>query len=70
MSESFDVMEIGEISSTSKIQHEYLTRKKMQHTENNSPADHQLPDQLNGLYQEPLQITEANKRDFINLCKK
>ncbi|CAG9782675.1 unnamed protein product [Diatraea saccharalis] len=70
MSEHFNVMNIGETPSTFTTQHEYSTRKKMRHTENNSPADHELPNQLNRLYQEPLKITKAKKRDLINLCKK
>ncbi|KAL4703070.1 hypothetical protein ACJJTC_008656 [Scirpophaga incertulas] len=70
MSEHFNAIEVGEKLSTSKIHHEYSTRKKMRGTVNETPADQQFPDQLNRVYQEPIKITEAKKRDLINLCRK
>ncbi|KAL4702893.1 hypothetical protein ACJJTC_001839 [Scirpophaga incertulas] len=70
MSENFNAIEVGEKLSTSKIHHEYSTRKKMRGTVNETPADQQFPDQLNRVYLEPIKITEAKKRDLINLCRK
>ncbi|CAH0723007.1 unnamed protein product, partial [Brenthis ino] len=75
MSDNFNFIEIQEKSTSSTFQsglnHAYSTRNKKRSTENYLAAVNlQFPDQLNRLYQEQLEISEAKKKDLISLCNK
>lgn len=76
MSDNFNIIEIGEDPSTSRSNGAAVrqsARRKKSRTETNTPVipvNLQFPDQLQRLYQEPLKISAAKKKDLITLCKK